>query len=168
MSAFDDAKRVEADGLVPVLSYLRSIAFNGQVVQTDKGSLAFELQTMAGDVLFNDSKGNCVSVELKFEQRYTGNFFFEIWSNLDPLYPKVGWTKTLRSDKILYFFLDTYDLYIIDRPKLYTWLYIDGKERLYKTVQQSKYSQLNKTVGLIVPIEDTAEFCKKRVLQRAA
>lgn len=168
MSAFNDARKVEAIGLIPVLSYLRDIAFNGQVVETNKGSLCFELQAMAGDVLFNDKQGNCVSVELKFEQRHTGNFFFETWSNRSPSMPKPGWTKTLRSDYVLYFFLDTYELYIIDRPKMFEWLFVEGNERKYPERPQSKYEQLNKTVGLIVPIEDTSSFCKRRELRRAA
>lgn len=158
MNAFQEASEIEAEGIEDVLRFLRGKAKQGQIVQTDKGSLSYELQTMAGDLLFNDKQGRLITVEVKIEQRHTGNLFIEDWSNLDSNRPKPGWIATLWCDYIAYYFLSSKQLYILNRPALFDWLYIRDNARRLETRVQQKYKQRNQTRGLLAPLSKIRQY----------
>lgn len=166
MNAFDDARTVELAGKDDLIQFLDAQACNGRVVITDKGPLSKFLQETVGDAVMNDRQMTTWGVEFKIEQRHTGNLFLETWSNLDRRNP--GWMVKLQTDILLYYFLDTGQLYSIGFRKLAKWAFGnsdnfrngewvngDSPGRVYhfKERRQGKRDQLNDTWGRIVPVE---------------
>lgn len=162
-------ERIAMDSLVP---FIEKFADNGRIVRIENGALAEPLQKIAGDVLVEcQGKINGVQtrvlkgIEIKAEERHTGNLFLETWSNknLDDAFnhaqigSKEGWLKTIRADCLWYYFLDTGDLYVIDLLRLKQWAFgvneKPGNIYRFKEVPQKKYNQKNDTYGRLVPIE---------------
>lgn len=142
--------------------WLAARADDGRWVVTDKGRLARIFQEKYGDVVMN-RRGQLVTIELKAEQRQTGNLFLEDWSNR-PVNP--GWMYKLDTDFLLYHFLDADWLGIIPFPALRQWAFeepsmqraADGRHRCgrlydFASRPQASYDQLNQTWGRIVPVE---------------
>jgi hypothetical protein len=179
VSAFDQARDVEARSLVVLEPFL--VERHGRYVLTGKGRLARYLQERVGDLLFNDRAGNVWSVELKAEQKSTGNLFLETWSNRnfdDPVSHAehgctVGWLLKATADLLLYHFLDCDRLYAFNLLALKRWAFTaesvrkaeDGGKlpgRVYDFVElvQQKYRQPNRTAGRIVPIRVLERECR--------
>lgn len=155
MNAFEDARGVERRSLEILRPLISQRSFHGQYVVTNKGPLARELQKTAGDVLFNKDGETVYGVEIKAEEKDAhGNFFFETWSNRALF--TLGWMYTLKSDLILYHFIENDDLYIIPFQKLRKWAFHQCRIYAYPERQQGKRAQLNDTWGRCVPIRDLA------------
>jgi hypothetical protein len=172
MNAFNLARSVEAKALVRLLPFVEEHADEGRYVLTDKGRLAPLLQETIGDVLINRA-GQVWSIEIKAEQSYTGNLFLETWSNrnLDDASNHAkhgsnpGWLIKTRADLLFYYFLDTDDLFVINVFALKRWAFghIDKPAQVYANnydggpkfpeKRQSKYQQLNDTLGRCVSIQ---------------
>ena len=173
MNAFSQASLIEARAMAVLLPYLKEQAFEGRVVLTSKGTLTRFLQECVGDAVLNTDDATMWAVEIKAEQRHTGNLFLETWSNrnLDDAASHAergcnpGWLTKIRADILLYYFLETDDLYSLpvfrlkrwafgtsERPtaNLYRWK--NGREE-FREVGQNKYSQRNDTLGRLVPID---------------
>lgn len=92
-------------------------------------------------------------IEFKCENKYTGNFFMETWSNYGH---NKGWFIKCRADYLVYHFLDVDKHFIIDYQK--------AKEHInnnkYFEATQNKNKQKNIAKGLLVPIEDLKPFYK--------
>lgn len=166
MNGFESACGVEARGKLILLPYLEQRS-RGMVL-TNKGTLARHLQLIAGDALLNTHDEKLWAVELKIEQRHTGNLFLESWSNRN-LENKAshaergcnpGWMVHCRADLLLYYFLNTDDLYSIDLFALKRWAFGSGSESghlyQYRERPQSAYQQPNDTHGRLVPLGDLA------------
>jgi len=119
------------------------------VVKTDKGGLSKFLQHTVGDALVQKD-GIAYGVEFKIEQRWTGNFFLETWSNKKWETP--GWLFTLDTDVLLYYFEDKRLLYSIPFQKLKKWAETQGNMEPFPEKAQRKYDQKNDTWGRCVPI----------------
>lgn len=167
MSAFTSARMIEAKGLAILEPFIREHAYNGQVVWTTRGDLSKSIQESMGDVLFNTDKDKIWAVEIKIEQEHTGNLFIETWSNKNLNNEQShadrgcnpGWLYKLRADLLMYYFLDTDDLYVIDVYPLKRWAFCGGPDGggniwAYREVPQGRYSQANDTWGRLVPVED--------------
>lgn len=164
MNAFESASMVETRGMAVLLPYLEEKAHQGRFVRTCKGPLARYLQAEIGDVIVNTTEEKVIAAEIKIEQRHTGNLFLETWSNrnLDDRVSHAergsnpGWMLKLRADLLLYYFLDTDDLYSVPLFRLKQWAFgcraKPGRLYAFKEVSQQRYGQLNETVGRIVPI----------------
>jgi hypothetical protein len=160
VNAFDQASIVGDLAVEKALRLFRERAYHGQIVTTFKGRLSEELQRSAGDLLFNTAKDpdRIVTVEIKGEDKFTGNFFLEYWSNRSRLTP--GWMLTLRADLLCYVFNDAERAFIIGLPKLQQWAFIrmterrrfDGHIYRFPLAAQGKYEQPNDTWGRLVPI----------------
>src|SRR5262245_63206324 len=89
------------------------------------------------------------SVELKAEQKFTGNLFLEVWSNRPAR--TLGWLFTSRADILAYYFCDRQELYTFPLPKLQDWAFGVGSAQgaIYQWPEkhQSKYNQLNFSFG---------------------
>jgi hypothetical protein len=163
MNGFDKARTVEALALVKLLPFIEESADNEQFVVTDKGRLAPFLQEFIGDVLMNREKA-IWSIEIKAEQRWTGNLFLETWSNKNlenaanhaRLGSNPGWLLKSRADLLFYYFLDRDALLIMSMLALQRWAFTADKIYQYREVRQGKYQQPNDTHGRIVPICDLA------------
>lgn len=172
-NAFDAARGIEKRGRDILAPYFEERTAG--LVFTDKGKLARFIQEHAGDFLFNDKRHKTMyAAEMKIEQKHTGNLFLETWSNRNledkqrhaDLGSNVGWLAKCRADFLVYYFLDSDDLYVIDLFGLQRWAFgyakpetADGKPmpgRIYQywEVRQKAYNQLNDTWGRLVPVED--------------
>jgi hypothetical protein len=162
MNGFYSASAVEAEGMAILLPYLEERT--DRLVLNLKGPLARHLQLVTGDALVNIAD-ELRSIEIKVERRHTGRLFLETWSNRN-LEDKVGhashgsnpgWLFHTRADVLLYYFLDTDDLYAVSVFALKRWCfgYADKPAQIYQweEVPQKKYSQMNDTHGRCVPIE---------------
>ena len=176
MSGFSDARSVERRGMMVLEPFLRETSDNGQYVLVSKGPLARHIQQEMGDAFINRN-GRFLAVEVKIEQRPTGNLFLEVWSNRN-LEDKEshaergcnpGWMFKLRADLLFYYFLESDELYIIDMFSLKRWAFGHGDKpgslltERYKERPQSRYSQMNDTWGRLVPVSDIIKHvsCRK-------
>lgn len=177
MSAFDDARSVEARSLRMLRPFLEDLA--GRYVLTDKGRLARFLQETCGDLLFNDDSGRLWGVELKAELAFTGNLFLETWSNRNLTDPQShadrgsnpGWLTKVRADLLFYHFVDSDRLYILNLYSLKRWAFKNRSQRGlseragrirpehpagriydFPEREQRKYDQPNDTWGRCVPV----------------
>lgn len=169
MNAFKCASLVEAKGMAVLGPFLKERS-DGRLVLLDKGPLARALQQESfGDAILRAKDGSARSVEIKCEDRHTGNLFLETWSNknLDSrddysrYGPNPGWLMTSRADLLFYYFLDVDRLYVIDMLKLKRWAFghYQGKYQRggrisdFREEPQGKYVQANDTWGRLVPLE---------------
>ena len=113
------------------------------------------LQKTLGDFTITQQL-NRRSVELKAEQKFTGNLFLEVWSNRPAR--TLGWLFTSRADLLAYYFCDTKELYVFPLPALQDWAFGVGSAQgaiyAYPEKVQNKYNQLNYSFGRCAPIEE--------------
>ena len=91
-----------------------------------------------------------LKIEVKTEQKYTGNLFFETMSNVDT--GRDGWIATSTADELYYLFWDVARGYRIPLFQDVKWQFDYCKNR-FKEVDQKKHQQENLTRGRLVPIE---------------
>jgi hypothetical protein len=164
MNAFNSASLVEQRGLAILLPWLEERAHQGRIVSTARGTLARVLQADFGDYLINTEAGSVWAVEVKVEERWTGNLFLETWSNRN-LEDRVshaehgsapGWLLRIRADALLYYFLDTDDLVTVPVFRLKQWAFGSGEEGgIYRFPErrQGRYAQANDSWGRCVPVD---------------
>lgn len=176
MSAFEDAKSVEAKSLLSLRPFLEET--QGRYVLTNKGAASKLIQETLGDILFNDRNGRLWSVEMKAERRWTGNLFLEVWSNRNLVDAenhsgrgsKPGWLLTTGADLLFWHFLDADKLVILNMLALKRWAFMTPSRALsepngrgecvqkpgriwdFEEKVQSVHAQLNDTRGRIVPV----------------
>lgn len=155
MNSFEKGCMVEKQGMNVLLPYIESKAYQGRVVPLFGNAQNKELQQY-GDILMGTEINKYITIDLKIENRFTGNFFIETWSNKSRF--NQGWIYKCRSDRIFYYFLDKPEiLYSIVTEKFKEWLFasVGNKPRLFSfsEVKQSKYDQMNDTWGVIIPVE---------------
>lgn len=149
MNSFIDASEIGDWGEQQVADYLTRKYGSVKIVPK-----AIEVQMEWADLVVPASLNNGVNlrVEVKAEERFTGNLFWETWSN----YPvRQGWGRTTPADELYYLFRNNNSAYRISDLPTFKWL-IDYFEPTLKEISQSKYDQHNDTRGLLVPIDD---FC---------
>jgi hypothetical protein len=159
MNAFGRTRLVEAAGLAILGPFLDAKA-DGRLVMLDKGPLARALQETTGDAIFQGPEGRAWSVEIKTEEEHTGNLFLESWSNrnLDSpdahmtIGPTPGWFLKLKADLLMYYFLDTDNLYVLDFFKLKQWAFREWRIARYPERPQGKRVQMNDSWGWCVPV----------------
>lgn len=170
MNAFDAGNQV-ADRSFAVLRPFIEQRSGGRFVVIEKGALAQVLQRQFGDVFLNSARtGALVGLELKAEERHTGNLFVETQSNRNSTDARsfmergatAGWLYTLRTDFLLYHFLDLNVAYLLPFFGLYRWCvgvgpFDYGNLDRCKCATQRKYDQLNESVGRLVPVRALAE-----------
>lgn len=179
MNAFTRASTVETTGRSILEPFLLEKA-NGRLVLFDKGPLAKALQETVGDGVFSVAGDREYFVEIKCEQKHTGNLFLETWSNRNlenrenhaRLGSNPGWMHKVVADLLLYYFIDCDKLYVFDLFKLKKWAFVDigasghaGRIWDYREAPQNRYSQLNDTYGRIVPLVDLALVPGYRLLR---
>lgn len=169
MNGFDSARGIETQAMSILLPYLEEVS-EGRLVMTEKGTLARWLQECVGDVVMSVRK-EMLAVEIKAERQHTGNLFLETFSNRNledranhaRLGMTPGWLMKIRADLLLYYFLDKDILYSVDVFSLKRWMF-GHSDRLgawgrgrFKERMQRRYSQLNDTWGVIVPLRTLHE-----------
>ena len=160
MNAFKKACRVEDRSWDLLEPYLKRRAFDGRFVRTSKGPLSLELQKTVGDVLVNSDRQTVTCIEVKAEEKHTGNLFIERWSNRARFNP--GWFETLATDLLWYHFLDKDVVYEIPYLNFRRWMYWhEGTgyptSNKFRQAKQGKYDQLNDTWGYLVPLAQLSD-----------
>lgn len=155
MNSFEKGCKIEKQGMDVLLPFIISRAYQGRAVPLFGNAQNKELQQY-GDILMSTESDKYMTIDLKIESRFTGNFFIETWSNKSRF--NQGWVYKCRSDRIFYYFLDKPEvLYSIVTEKFKEWLFasVGNKPRLFSfsEVKQSKYDQMNDTWGVIIPVE---------------
>lgn len=155
MGAFQDACEIERRGMADVLPFLRRLAATGGLVETNKGRLAREFQVRHGDLSLNQGDG-FTSVEVKTERRYTGNLFYEQFSNRQRGVP--GWGITLEEPELLAVYcLETRRVLLIPFQPLKRWAVEGENMHRYPLVPQTEREQDNDTWGRLIPLRDVRE-----------
>ena len=147
MSDYDDSCRIEKEGLKILMPMVRLYSPTKEpTYHADQHN-----QTYKGDfTLYNN--GSTKLLEIKTEEKYTGNLFIEIWSNKSTENP--GWLYKLRVDYLWYQFLSTDTVYTMIFNELHNFMHEqdeEGRRRIDKAylIKQSKYDQLNDTWGVL-------------------
>ena len=167
MSAFHNCGKIEAEGekvfLDVVASRFPSVAafpLKESAWMTEEHKEAVkDLQQRYGDYFVCHAAGPDFAapafVDLKVEQRFTGNFFVETWSNY-PVNP--GWLSKSKATGIVYVFLRPEpSVFLFGLPAMRR--YVAQNRGTLKEVIQRQHEQNNETRGLLVPIEHaTAAF----------
>lgn len=161
MNSFEEASGVETEGIVQLWPYLESISHDGKFILTSNGTLARRFQLQYGDAILAGENDSFWAIEIKIEHKHTGNLFLETFSNrnLDNREDhaqygvSIGWLYKLVADRLLYYFIDTGDLYNIDIFQLKHWAFSKGRIYKFSEVPQRKYEQKNDTWGRLVPVE---------------
>lgn len=177
MNSYDQCNLVAARSFAMLGPFLEET--QGRYVVTDKGRLAPYLQSVVGDLVFNDRQGRMWTVELKADATSYGNLFLETWSNrnLDDLANrhvggrKPGWLLTLNADLLFYHFTNQDKLVIFNLPALQRWAFcalsrnmsepnqrgertrLQGRLWDFRETVQKQSSQKNDTWGRPVPID---------------
>jgi hypothetical protein len=159
INGWDQARKVEADSLPVLMSFLGHQSEGGRFVLINKGRLARDLQLSHGDAFLNVRDHGLIAVEFKSELVHTGNLFIETWSNRSRF--KRGWLDHLDTDMLLYYFRDREVLYSIPFQALKHWAFrvehpkypgVYGRLAGFREVCQQKHEQLNDTWGRLVPV----------------
>jgi hypothetical protein len=151
--AFTATRRIEEQGVQHLVEFLKEDGFDVFRLSADSHTMR-ELQLHYGDALIQRNEEAYI-VEFKVEAIDShDNFFLETWSNRGM--GRRGWLDHLRTDWLLYYFLDPGDLYVFDFPKLRRWAFGSNlsEARIYRypEKQQGKYAQRNDTWGRCVRI----------------
>lgn len=151
MSAFKHCQSIEEKGVYITIKYLEKFeSLTCTSIEYDTAS-GKALQHQGVDLMCDSGSGK-VLVEVKTEQKHTGNFFMEEWSNLDK---KLGWLHTCQADAMAYVFLGKYFYWIPDWKALQA--HVLENISSFKPIRQDKYKQTNVTVGRLVPIQPLIE-----------
>ncbi len=169
MNAFTSAKTVEAKALDVLEPFIKMRSHDGRFVICDKGPLSKIIQQSMGDIIASTNRNTISTIEVKAEEKTTGNLFIETWSNrnIDDRYShaergsNVGWIFKQRADYLFYYFLDNDLLFIIDFFELKRWLFHVGALYRYREVRQNKQVQMNDTWGRLVKIVDIEKNVKR-------
>lgn len=171
MNAFSNARLIEAKGMAVLGPFLDETA-GRRLILLSKGPLARALQQTVGDAVFQLPNGRVWSVEIKIEQRETGNLFLESWSNRNledrdrqvAVGSNPGWLIKLRADLLFYYFLDCDKLFVFDLFKLKRWAFEEWRIVRFPERQQRSREQLNDTRGWCVPLSVLAREVGYRLI----
>lgn len=139
-----DNLATEAAGTQILIDYFIRRGIKPEIITDSKR------QRTIGDLIVETTRGT-TTVELKIEERHTGNIFIETFSNRE--FGKLGWLHTSQSDYIIFYFRDQDRLYGMSLPSLRHWLLNqkDGTLDRYREIRV-KSSHPNDTYGRPVPI----------------
>ena len=119
-----------------------------------------DMQHRFGDAwIANHQTYKAVNVELKSEQRHTGNLFLEVFGNLRAGVP--GWLYHYAdTTRLAYAFNDCHRLYVCEMGNLRRWAHGESQQAgcLYRLEDfpartQGRYEQHNVPLGRLVPVE---------------
>jgi hypothetical protein len=114
-------------------------------------------QFVRGDyIVFCPDKGE-IALEIKTEEKFTGNLFMETYSNYHT--KRLGWLYTCEANILWYMFEDNGIMISMNFQKVKAWLLYDNHIKDFPEVRQQKYKQDNLTVGRLVPTEAVYSAC---------
>lgn len=152
----NDTDKVERYAASWVFPFLQSQLPDGYAVRPVPQNI--QAQHRYGDKwLSSRMHQDAVEVELKAEEKHTGNLFVETWSDIRN--GVHGWLYHYAdATRLAYAFNDTHTLYTCQLGELRRWAHGEGYSTAiriedFRAVEQAKYEQKNVTVGRLVPAE---------------
>lgn len=164
MSSWLDCTKIEGQGrelLFEGNSPIQQWATSGVFIDTNatiKGEGQKLAQRRLGDYFLFFPDGTYLCVEIKTEEKYTGNIFWEEFSNL---YFNVGWSSSLECVWLIHCWLDHDYAYAIPFQNTRRWLRTTGNK--YRVAVQSKRQQSNVSSGRLVKLADIPGVVKFKV-----
>jgi hypothetical protein len=141
-----------------------------QVSEANRDAICKQVQIENGDYLIKNwpQRGSSHWLEVKTEEKHTGNLFLEIWSNFNFKFQRTGWMEYSKTDLIVFYFLFARKAYLFDFARLWQWAWTtpsindrESRERVprifcgkFPIVAQRKTEQINLTIGALVDIDD--------------
>lgn len=145
-SPFQRKREIEKQAEAELMPWLNRQYASIKPIKND-----WAIQKLGGDYLVFRKDASTFTAELKSECKFTGNFFFETWSNkADGV---LGWIFSCRADCLWYYFLDAKKFYSIDFKQLHQWCFYGYKFNRMDEVQQRGIEQHNDTWGRLVDIK---------------
>jgi hypothetical protein len=144
---------------------MQSVQYKMERITTKEEQLEF------GDIkCFQPGRTDPLFIDFKFEKTTSYNMFFETVSNYNIERRRDGWGNTVKADFIWYMFEDLSTFASIRLAKMRTWL--NGPSKLghttriedFKQKSQKRYSQLNETVGRLIPFKEIPSDVYSRCL----
>jgi hypothetical protein len=120
------------------------------------GPIADLLQRQKGDMLFQFEDHSSYSIELKHEERHTGNIFLETYSWKKRGVP--GWLWTTKADLLGFHFINAGLFYLSQTKRIVEFAESDLFE-IFRERPQGKYPQPNDTWGRCVPVRVLKKEC---------
>lgn len=142
MTTFTDSLKTEERGWLVLKPWLEAWS-SGAPLRKLEGAE----EQKRGDFVVTTKTGVELSVDLKIVEQSYDRFFFETWSNKQVF--TEGWLWTSQADRIVWLYLSSGDLFVLDLPALRLWA--AGSIEAYDEVQQTKCEQLNDSWGRLVP-----------------
>ena len=138
--------KTKVDNLMPLFGKSRA--------QREDAVIKIAQRTFGIDGICKLKSGEQITFEIKAERKHTGNLFLETWSNrtCGPMF-SAGWMYTCCAKRLLYYFLDTGDLYSVEFADLWSWAFVRNRIFQFQEREQSRHPQRNVTVGRLVPVE---------------
>lgn len=139
--SYEDCLKTEKEGNEIFRPLLESISTSPLIWTSSRYD-----QNNLGDVI-----ADLINIELKTERKWTGNLFFEVWSDLNET---EGWIYKLgKCDVFLYLFLDKMKCYGFPFKETIEWYKYKNNMKRFPLVPQNKHVQENDTWGRLIPID---------------
>lgn len=141
------------DTMIPFIKWWSG---GDNIVRTDSGRLSLDFQKKYGDAIVSMQDGDMMAVECKSEEKWTGNFFFEMWSNRSRF--TLGWMYTLDCDILMYYFKSVGLLFVLDWKRFRQWAFGSGfqpgkiYDEKWPEKRHGKRAQLNDSWGRCVDV----------------
>lgn len=149
MNTYDKCRNIESESLDKLLPLIKP-RFDRLIEITEKTQ-----QEYLGDYI-GIKNNKAYLIEFKCEERHTGNFYIETWSNygINP-----GWFEKCKADYLIYHFKNPEKIYVLEYQAAKK--HIQSNKRKYKEVAQTKHTQKNHSLGLLVPVDDLKDYIIK-------
>lgn len=158
MSAYRQSVDVDRAGREMVRPLLESWVRPGcPILDTNEAAQSSGWQLWIGDFILPHRDGKIYGVEVKTEQRFTGNLMYEEWSNLSWDRSRPGWAVTCRADWLVMAYLDVRAAFVIPLEPLWAWSLLFDNARRYGSKAphvSTNGGQRNLTAGPCVPFAD--------------
>jgi hypothetical protein len=149
MSSFQTCREIEKQSVEKLLPMIQG-RFDQLIEITEKVQ-----QEFLGDYI-GIKNNKAYLIEFKCEEKHTGNFYFETWSNYD-INP--GWFEKCKADYLIYHFRNPEKVYVLEYQKAKK--HVKENKHTYREVKQKKHTQKNHSLGLLVPVDDLKDYIIK-------
>lgn len=154
----DKYSEIGRQAIESVTPILQAVSYNNTVFSPTGSTLEPDLQRMGIDLLFWSSPDRLLTVEVKGTPKSYTSAFLELSADLYRNRP--GWMFTVKSDLLIWVYLDDGIVYMMAFHQLYNW-YMDNYHR-YELRQQLQHDTQTATFGCIIPWRDICIGLGKR------
>ena len=146
-------RAVEREGRTLFERYLKSLGWLYEFIDADEPD-GLALQMRGVDYILDGPSVKGIELELKTEQKFTGNLFLESWA--DAWNAEPGWLLTINPDILACLFLDVNKLFLMNFADLKGWYFGSGRFVSAKRVRVNAHPTGRYTIGHLVRIPEVA------------